>query len=87
METVLEIKKIKKSFRNYENKITPIVDIDHFVLGSKEQVGVEGFDRFLKFAESRIWSIDIAITHAKTFLLLTYLLTYLLSSTYLLLKI
>jgi len=42
METVLEIKSLKKSFYNHEGQLVPIVDIDHFVLGRKEQTGIEG---------------------------------------------
>jgi len=42
MRNILEIQGLKKSFLNYEDHIVPIVNVDHFILQSKEQIGIEG---------------------------------------------
>ncbi len=42
METILEIKGLRKSFVNYEGQKIPTVDIQQFNLYKKEQVAIEG---------------------------------------------
>src|SRR5476651_1073490 len=42
MKTVLEIKGLKKSFRNYENHIVPVVNVEKFTVNPKEHIGIEG---------------------------------------------
>ena len=42
MKPILEIKGLKKSFKNYENQIGQVVNVAQFLLQPKEQIGIEG---------------------------------------------